>query len=159
MAKTPRDGLQVSESSRTMDKQLESIQLLHAEEVFKIYRKTARLGIHGQDGVPSRRITWLARLEMNYKCRQYRQESLSSWRQVNSVKPMQYSSFTDTRLLKFQRVKWRCQQVYKRPACPEMTDKCQEYRQESLNSGRRVYSVKPVKYSRFTDARLTGFQR
>ena len=159
MTKTLREGLQASESSRTMDKQLESTQLLHTEEVFKIYRKTARLGIHGQDGVPSRRITWLARLEMNYKCRQYRQESLSSWRQVNSVKPMQYSSFTDTRLLKFQRVKWRCQQVYKRPACPEMTDKCQEHPQESLNSGRRVYSVKPVKYSRFTDARLTGFQR
>ena len=119
----------------------------------------ASFGLHGQDGMASGRITWLARPEVNYKCQQYRQESLSSWRRVYSVKPVKYSSFTDTRLLKFQRVKWRCQQVYKRPACPEMTDKCREYRQDLFSSWRRVYSVKPMKYSRFTDARLTGFQR
>ena len=37
-----------------------------------------------------------------------------------------------------------------------MTDKCREYRQDLFSSWRQVYSVKPMNYSRFTDARLSG---
>ena len=46
-----------------------------------------------------------------------------------------------------------------RPACPEMTDKCRERRQDLFSSWRQVNNV-PVKgYSRFTNARLTKFRR
>ena len=90
------------------------------------------------------------------KCREYRQDLFSNWRLVNNSTVKSYSRFTDARLTRFQRVKWRCQQAYKRPACSEMTDKCREYRQDLFSSWRQVYSVKPMNYSRFTDARLAG---